>query len=91
VLDVKRIIQTLGDNDVEYVIVGGFALIIHGSGLGTSDFDICYSRRSGNLARLSKALGPLHPRLRGAPRGASLPRGPPELRRQQPAKDPPSE
>ena len=80
VLDVERIIQALAENDVEYVIVGGFALIIHGSDLGTSDFDICYSRSQANLERLSKALASLHPRLRGAPEGLPFRVDPPTLK-----------
>ena len=62
-------IQILADAGVEFVIIGGWAAIIHGSRYMTDDLDICFSRKRENLARLAKALAPYHPRLRELPSG----------------------
>jgi hypothetical protein len=49
------------------VILGGIALTMHGSMRATFDLDLCYRRDRDNLARLARALAPLHPRLRDFP------------------------
>lgn len=64
----KQIVERLSDEGVEYVIIGGVALVAHGSGRTTEDIDLCYSREQANIAALAAALAPLHPTLRGAPR-----------------------
>ena len=46
-------------------------MVSHGSATVTDDIDICYRRTPENLGNLVRALGSLHPRLRGAP--ADLP------------------
>jgi predicted nucleotidyltransferase len=56
---------------VEFVIIGGWSMILQGSGYLTSDLDICFSRGRTNLKRLAAALAPFHPRLRDIP--AELP------------------
>jgi predicted nucleotidyltransferase len=61
------IVQTLVDAGVEFVIIGGWAAILHGSSKVTIDLDLCYSRRPENLRRLAAALAPFHPKLRGVP------------------------
>lgn len=67
--DYESLIGALKDRDVDFVIVGAVALVLHGSPRVTRDLDLCYSREPGNLARLSAALLPFHPVLRGAPPG----------------------
>ena len=69
--DYRTIISALTDHDLEFVIIGAVALVLHGSARVTRDLDICYSREASQLQRLAKALKPLAPRLRGAP--ADLP------------------
>jgi predicted nucleotidyltransferase len=63
----RALLQRLRDADVEYVIVGGLAVIAHGHARATLDLDVCYARTPENLRRLAGALAPIHPRLRGAP------------------------
>ena len=48
-------------------MVGGLAVIAHGHVRATLDMDVCYARTPENLRKLVAALGPLHPKLRGAP------------------------
>lgn len=67
--DYQSLIGALTDHDVEFVIVGAIALVLHGSPRVTRDLDVCYSREPENLERLSAALHPLRPVLRGAPPG----------------------
>lgn len=67
--DYRAIIVALTDHDVDFVIIGAVALVLHGSPRVTRDLDICYSRERTQLARLAKALAPLQPTLRGAPEG----------------------
>jgi predicted nucleotidyltransferase len=69
VTDFRRLLEVLVTERVEFVIVGGVALIAHGFTRLTEDLDVCYERSSDNLDRLARALAPLHPTLRGAPRG----------------------
>lgn len=69
--DLRILIETLSDHNVDFVLIGGVALVVHGSGRTTEDLDICYDRSEANLKRLADALGGLHPTLRGAP--AELP------------------
>lgn len=61
------VVRALVDAGVEFVIIGGWSAILHGSRLMTDDLDICFSRERGNLRRLADALAPYHPRLRGLP------------------------
>ena len=63
----EKFIKILNDSEVEYVVIGGVALVAHGSARATFDLDICYKRSKDNIERLCRALQPFHPRLRGAP------------------------
>jgi hypothetical protein len=63
------LVQALVDSGVDFVIIGGWCAILHGSSYLTNDLDICYSRVPGNLKRLAAALAPCHPKLRDLPSG----------------------
>jgi hypothetical protein len=63
----EKAVQTLSDAGVEFVVIGGLSATFHGSTRVTYDLDICYSRTSANLRRLTSALAPFHPRPRGFP------------------------
>jgi predicted nucleotidyltransferase len=67
-LDIKRVVQALNDNDVKFIIIGGTAAIAQGSAHLTFDFDISYSRDKENLENIVKALTPFNPYLRGTPK-----------------------
>ena len=62
-----ELIAILANGSVDFVVIGGVALISRGGSRATNVLDIVYSRASENLNRLANALGPTHPRLRGAP------------------------
>jgi len=60
-------LDALMDAHVDFIIIGGVAAAARGSARVTFDLDVCYERTRPNLERLSEALRPYHPRLRGAP------------------------
>lgn len=63
VLQVRPILQSLADHDVDYVLIGALAAALHGSPLRTNDADICPLRTAGNLRRLAAALEDLGARV----------------------------
>ncbi|HEY4956092.1 MAG TPA: hypothetical protein VII02_14530 [Gemmatimonadaceae bacterium] len=67
--DFARLLGALDKTGVEYILIGGVAATVHGSSRLTQDVDICYARTDANVDRLVRALRPLKPYLRGAPRG----------------------
>ncbi len=68
-IPLERLLTTLADAGVEFIIVGGVAARAHGSARVTQDVDVSYSRTDANVARLVAALAPFRPYLRGAPPG----------------------
>lgn len=73
-IKLRQAIQLLADSQVEFVIIGGIAITLHGSSYLTSDLDLCYARKGENLSRIVTALKPYNPRLRvlGLPQGLPL-------------------
>lgn len=69
IVDIPAFVRVLGDAGVDYVVVGGVAANIHGAARTTLDIDVVYSRARANVERLTAALGPYQPYLRGAPPG----------------------
>lgn len=67
--DFAALIRRLAEAKVEFVVIGGLAVLVHGHVRATLDLDVCYARSPENLERLVKALAPIRPRLRGAPEG----------------------
>jgi hypothetical protein len=59
----------LSEAQTRFIIVGGAAATAHGSVRLTLDLDVVYDRAPDNLERLSRALTPCSPYLRGAPPG----------------------
>lgn len=64
-----ELLPVLNRHQVQFILIGGGAGIVHGSQRVTSDVDVVYSRKADNLTRLAEALKPHHPYLRGAPPG----------------------
>lgn len=54
--DFLDFIGTLNRHDVEFVLVGGYALGVHGVIRATGDIDFLYRRSTENVARLCRAL-----------------------------------
>ena len=64
-LDPTRVFETLNRHGVDYVVIGGFAVIAHGHVRATKDVDLVASEERGNLERFAAALRELGARLRG--------------------------
>lgn len=54
--DFRDFIQALNDNDVSYILVGGFAVILHGHARVTGDMDIWVERTEENYKKLVRAF-----------------------------------
>ena len=54
--DFKEFLNLLNENQVEYLVVGGWALGVHGYIRATGDIDIWIGREEANLDRLLDAL-----------------------------------
>lgn len=54
--DFEELLKLLEDHQVDYMIVGGYAVAWHGYPRFTKDLDIFYRRTKGNVHRLKKAL-----------------------------------
>lgn len=67
--DFQTLLHRLTGENVKFIVIGGMAMVSHGSAFITADLDLCYDRSDANLEALAKALSPLHPYLRGAPPG----------------------
>jgi hypothetical protein len=78
--DLQAILAAREVAGVRYVLIGGLAMVAHGSAHVTQDVDMTYSRDPENLALLAKALAPLKPQLRDAPPGLPFMFGPRTLR-----------
>ena len=58
--DFRDFIQSLNDQQVNYILVGGFAVILHGHARVTGDLDIWVERTEENYHRLLKAFRQFH-------------------------------
>jgi len=54
--DFKDFIQFLNSNDVEYLLIGGWAVSIYGNPRLTKDIDFLISSKDDNIDKLKKAL-----------------------------------
>ena len=62
--DINRLLQRLCDAEIDFVIVGGFAAMLHGSSLLTRDLDVCAVLTRESVAKLREILWDLHPEHR---------------------------
>jgi hypothetical protein len=68
-LNPLALLATLREHNVEFVIIGGFSVAVHGVIRATKDIDIVPEPSSANLARLAAAL---RQTARRARRGSSV-------------------
>jgi hypothetical protein len=54
--DFRDLLTTFADEKVEFVMIGGWALALHGYGRGTDDLDVLVRASTDNAARVFKAL-----------------------------------
>ncbi|MBI5290602.1 MAG: hypothetical protein HY872_01860 [Chloroflexi bacterium] len=54
--DFKEFIQSLNDNQVRYLVIGGYAVAFHGHPRYTKDLDVWIAMNPDNAAKVVKAL-----------------------------------
>ncbi|HUA47491.1 MAG TPA: nucleotidyltransferase [Solirubrobacteraceae bacterium] len=64
-LSADEILRRLVERGVDFVVIGGIAAVLHGSGRNTFDLDICFATDNANLAALGDVLSALDARLKG--------------------------
>ena len=65
--DFRDLLRRLVETQVDFVLVGGFAGVVHGCSYVTQDIDICCDFSPENLLALQKAVSDLHPVHRMTP------------------------
>ena len=70
--DFSILLKKLAEAGLDFVIVGGFAAITHGSSYLTRDVDICAVLTPENIARLRVALVDWNPKHRMTPQRLSF-------------------
>lgn len=68
----SQLLQRLCDADIDFVVVGGFAALLHGSTLVTRDLDVCAVLSHQDVAKLRDALRDLNPTHRLTPQRLSF-------------------
>jgi predicted nucleotidyltransferase len=69
IADLEVVVRLMQQHEVRFVVIGGWAAILHGVARSTNDVDLVYARDPENLKRLVAALASHQPYLRGAPPG----------------------
>ena len=69
----ELVFRALNAHGVHYVVIGGYAAVLHGSPTVTADADICAGRDRDNLRRLAEALRETHAKIRTASEPEGLP------------------
>lgn len=70
--DFSRLLQRLADSGLEFVIVGGYAAVTHGSSLVTRVLDICAVLTDESVDKLRVVLAEWNPRHRMTPQELSF-------------------
>jgi predicted nucleotidyltransferase len=60
-----KILTLLVEAKVRFVLIGGLAMVLHGSNTVTGDVDITFAMESDNLEKLADCMNQLHPRPAG--------------------------
>lgn len=68
----SQLLERLADSGVDFVVVGGFAGVLHGSALVTRDLDVCALLTPENIERLRISLNDLNPLHRMTPQRLSF-------------------
>ncbi len=59
--NLKKLLNLLLENEIDFVLIGGFAAVVHGSTLVTQDLDICTSMTIENVEKLREVLKKYNP------------------------------
>jgi len=64
VSDLQELLRRLDDAGIDFVLVGGYAAMLHGSSLLTRDVDVCAVLTPQMIEKLRRAFRDFHPRHR---------------------------
>ncbi len=62
----QKLLKFLVDSPLDFVIIGEFAAVLHGSNHTTRDLDICVLFSKEEWETLKAVLKPIHPKIRSA-------------------------
>ena len=65
VIDPGPLLHRLTQAGIDFLVIGGVAVAVHGYGRSTKDLDIVYATNPANLERLGQVLVEIGARLRG--------------------------
>lgn len=65
--DLQALLKRLLEHQIDFVVVGGFASVLHGSPIVTRDLDICITLNEDEIRKLREALKDLAPKHRMNP------------------------
>jgi hypothetical protein len=65
--DFLKILRTLSEYKVDFIVVGGVCAVLHGAPMTTFDLDVVHARSADNLKRLLSALKTLDAYYRDRP------------------------
>jgi predicted nucleotidyltransferase len=71
-MQLTQLVQRLCEADIDFVIVGGYAAVLHGSSHVTRDLDVCMVLSSANVEKLREIFKDLHPTHRFTPQRLSF-------------------
>ena len=60
-VDLAQVIPPLVRANVDFILIGGMAAILHGSARVTFDVDVVYLQSDNNIERLANSLAPYNP------------------------------
>ncbi len=70
--NLQQLLTLLIKSPIDFVLVGGFAAVLHGSNQTTRDIDICLSLDLQQIELLREVLAPIHPIHRLSPEKISF-------------------
>jgi hypothetical protein len=65
--DLEKLLERLIQHDVEFILIGGYAAMMHGAPNATFDVDVCSPMDRGNIEKVHAALADLEPVHRETP------------------------
>jgi len=60
-MQLSQLLLRLCDAEIDFVVVGGFAAVLHGSTMVTRDIDVCMVMSADNISKLRAILRDAHP------------------------------
>ena len=75
--DFRGLLERLTDGGLQFVVIGGYAAMTHGSSLVTRDLDVCAVLSPDNVEKIRSILADWHPKHRMTPQRLSFLEHPP--------------